>query len=186
MAQTIALQRGYTSTAASGGNVTLFTQSGGIATRVIVNNLSVCVSPSAYYTNYVPGILVNVAQSGGGSYVIGHAKVQTWSGYSAMQFLPYGPDNVFITQHTGYFPMILIGYSSTSGVGNASLSGGFSSNVQISSGNSYIYSGIASNFYIGPNDSVQIRVYAQYGDAYSGIYPCTAYIYYSFTTITES
>ena len=70
MAQTIALQRGTTTVAGSGASsVTLFTQSGGTATRVILNQLSFYNSTSA--SNQSSKVIVYLTSSGGQTSVIG-------------------------------------------------------------------------------------------------------------------
>ena len=161
MAQTIAMQRG-TGSIAGGSSVTttLFTQSGGTATRVIFNGL-------AWYSNSNASMAMSlyVSPSGGAPYLIGYWKQFAQSS----QFVPSlnGPFGLVtgsatlpdtFQYYTGAAQYIaLVGPDSvSSSTGPAS---------------------VAQNFWIGPSDSVILRA------GNSG----TAQTFgYSFTTITES
>jgi len=71
MAQTILMRRGTGSISGGNGTATLFTQSGGLATRVIFNNI-------AFYTtntNTSFYLYVYVTPSGSAPYVIGQLQV---------------------------------------------------------------------------------------------------------------
>jgi hypothetical protein len=185
MAQTVALQRGTTSvTANNTSSVTLFTQSGGTATRVIVNSLNITFSPQPNTgTQYV---LLVVTPSGGQSAVIG--LLRTSSANVAMQFTPAGsPDNQFLAQpyYNGnfYSPNPAITGNSSSGVGasNASSVG----ITWVSNSTGLPLNIISSNFWIGPSDVVSMKAFAQQVAGKSTT-NCTMSISYSFTTITES
>lgn len=172
MAQTIAMVRG-TTTCSSGSVATLFTQSTGTATRVIVNMIS-CYGNTQFGS---PSINVNFVSSSGGSSVLAYFKNNT-SIYSA-QFMPVG---------NGTAPASFQGATATTPI-----IGGTNSNVGTSyigaqnpntftltntTGNNQYSSYCPSNFWMGPSDYITIRV----TDANSS----DMTVAYSFTTITES
>lgn len=178
MAQTIALQRGTTSVTADGTIVTLFTQSGGTATRVILNQLS-------WYLNAIqnsgsPTAIVLHTSSGGQTSVLGYYRRTNGSMYSG-QFLIGGNNSAWNST----------GAASTGNISsNPAMTGGSGGmgNDQPSleySGTSTYTSSMPSTFYIGPGDSIKIKIYSSAGTGKSFVYR-TANIGYSFTTITES
>jgi hypothetical protein len=184
MAQTIATQRG-TGSGSQSGSATLFTQSGGNATRVIFNQFA------AYgdypYRSFVK-FTMNHVVSNGSTNILGWYQAQGNDGTS-FQLCP---------NPNGNNPVGMIGSDAAAMSQNGGLIGG--SNYAYP-GNSYavylkspyVYAGISSvssyapqNFWIGAGDSVVINW--AYGSYYSGgnaFSPNIIYAYH-FTTITES
>lgn len=184
MAQTIAMQRGTTTVSATGiSEVTLFTQSGGIATRVILNQLGASISevPNHAYMTLIHQV------SGGQAFVLGILKYAT-SGPRSFQFAPgVSSANPFAavpmlnstSNSLGRSSNPVIHSDGSNGVANITPS---SVNVSWPDGSTDTrYSMLCSNFYMGPGDSLLVRCRA---DINSGT--ATATISYSFTTITES
>lgn len=179
MPQTIALQRGTTTVSAAGGNssVTLFTQSGGTATRVILNQLGIFFSSNP--TDNVRAAVFHNS-NGGQSTLLGYL---TDNGRrQSCQFTPAANDpfsgNVGQTSTNAFKQrprLPVIASSAATGIG----SGGATS-IQIeyyeTTDSNFYYAIIPSNFYIGPGDSISMKIEAG----------PTANISYSFTTITES
>ena len=188
MAQTIALQRGATTTPGNGNQTTLFTQSGGIATRVIPNALGFYLN-TPIPNNGTVVIGIYVAISGGQTLLVGYLNQGSSNFIRSFQFPigampnsgPYG--NVFYApqttwQSTGFIPQI----NGTTGVGSLSIE-----NLQLSfnpgSGSKFV--SLPSSFYIGPSDSIVIRGYNVYQAGKTTTYP-NINVTYSFTTITET
>lgn len=183
MAQTIALQRGTTTVTGNGTTeVTLFTQSGGTATRVILNQLGASISEVP--TNAFMTLIHQV--SGGHDFVLGILKFGS-SGARSFQF-PSGasPNQAFsgssALTSTSASKLIsimpVINSDGTSGVANVSPSGVFVDWATSAADTRMAI--LCSNFYMGPSDSLRIRCRAD------GVSTTTATISYSFTTITES
>lgn len=189
MPQTIALQRGTTSvTSDSSSVVTLFTQSGGTATRVIVNNLGV------YFTTLPNSgsvsMLLYISQSGGQDMVIG--QLSTSDRTRSYQFLAGSSTNnsfmgVGLSQSSSSNNNVV---PSTPQIRSTGSNGVASANAnQIS----VVYSSLSttqlavlnSNFYMGPSDSIKMKIQASVTSGKSVI-STTGNISYSFTTITES
>lgn len=170
MAQTIAMVRGSGSLASGSADATLYTQSGGNATRVIFNGLSMKTSSGGtqWYTT------ICLISAGGSSSVLGWGR---WYA-GAAQFVPMA-----MQANTAYSPG---GNSSATASlptawanqNNITYTGD-SQPDQISSG----YPGLALgggmplNFWMGSGDSIRLR---NYNSSYSTNFG------YSFTTITES
>lgn len=174
MAQTIALQRGTGTINANGTtDLTLFTQSGGTATRVIVNQFT-------FYTQSTTtsrAITWYIGHSSSGGY-----RSPLLSGYvnttNAGTFVPGQQDGsqaaVFSTSFGVANWTWKSDYTSTGTAQGANLP---SNNVpQFYDAGGY-QSG-PSNFWIGPSDSLILRM------SMSG--SITANVGWSFTTITES
>ena len=185
MAQTIALQRGTTTVSTSGSaSATLFTQSGGTATRVIKNQLGLYFSPTIDQNGVYIAVFHNV--SGGQSFLLGHFYRSAYN--QSYQFTPGAPsDSQFVATGTGtsntLVPIMpIITSNGSSGVGSAN-----ADNIGVNwpNSNSPAWSLFPANFYMGPSDSISIKVYAKRASGKSVI-SVTAYISYSFTTITES
>jgi len=170
MAQTIAMHRGVgaVSVGSTGVPVTLFTQSGGIATRVIFNNF-------AYYcsnTNSNVILVMRVDQSGGGNLILTRGQI-TGSGGNIPSMGTNG----------AYQP---VGGSSLSGI-KLRFQINSTSGTYPGTGNPDITSSWVSGdngampqqFWIGPSDAVVISMQNN-----SGTF--TMNYAYSFTTITES
>jgi len=170
MAQTIAMQRGSGSISVGTSSVlvTLFTQSGGTATRVVFNGFSYACSN----TNSNVAVLLRVDQSGGGKYVLGKQQMTA----AAATFVP---------MVTNMYQPVYNGSALSNTAGN------FSHNV---GGSDYVGTGspfdttiradiagggIPQNFWIGPSDAVVLNIQNNSGSF-------TTNYAYSFTTITES
>ena len=183
MPQTIALQRGTTTvTSNSTSSVTLFTQSGGIATRVILNQLGLFFSNDPDDGTSV-AVFHNI--SGGQSLLIGF--IRDSDRRRSTQFIPGAtPENPFLgtaTQVSTTTAVVLasapnIGGNGATGVGSSPANG---VSIDYASNTNSRLSAMPSNFYIGPGDSLSLKVYASRSET-----PLTASITYSFTTITET
>ena len=91
MAQTIALQRGTTSVTLDGTTkYTMFTQSGGTATRVIINGVAM------YSGNARSGLamIIGVQKSGGGFFTIAYKMISNNGTYGGFDFFPGKQDNI--------------------------------------------------------------------------------------------
>jgi len=159
MPQTIAMVRG-TTTCTSGSSVTLFTQSGGTATRVILNWVAFYTTGGGTYGS--PNCNLYHTSSSGGAGV-----VAAWANNSGN----------FGGQHSGGIPSVTSN-SSNSVFGN--VSGNYPALLQAMRVSSVAVtpSFAASNFWIGPSDSVSLSWFDNNGLAIT--------IAYSFTTVTES
>jgi|Laugrespbdmm15dd_1035085.scaffolds.fasta_scaffold01150_4 hypothetical protein len=170
MPQTIAMHRGVgaVSVGSTGVPVTLFTQSGGIATRVIFNNFAFYCSN----TNSNINMVMRVDQSGGGILIL-----------TRMQVTGSGGNIPSMGTNGAYQP---VGGSSVSGskiryqINNNSATYPGTGNPDITSvlvtGDS---GAMPQQFWIGPSDAVVINMLNN-----SGTF--TMNYAYSFTTITES
>jgi hypothetical protein len=189
MPQTIALQRGTTTVTTNGETqATLFTQSGGIATRVIPNAIGVFFSnPQPQASVLLCGIYCTI--SGGQTLLVGYMHLG--SGFYARSFqfpissIPNtGPSNgVWNSNNTivsSTNPTIT--NNATLGIGDLSIT---SLSINYPLGNNPRMAMLPSSFYIGPSDIIRIRVYGLAQSGKSQI-PTTANITYSFTTITET
>jgi len=181
MAQTIALQRG-TTTCASGSSVTLFTQSGGTATRVILNQL-VWYSNGSGNNFSNENVILAHTSSGGYTSMLGYLRFNAANAGNALQFYA-GQQGDIGTQMApqgtaGSVPLnaIYFNNSGASGSGFAINPTGVGTQFPQTNGNTQIW--CANNFWIGPSDTISFR----HTDASNGF---TATIGYSFTTITES
>jgi len=185
MPQTIALQRGTTTVTANGtDSVTLFTQSGGIATRVILNQLGAFFSAD-FNQNTSFAVFHNV--SGGQSFLLGLMKDSNRR--RSCQFAPGAASNNAFAGNVGQTStsaftqrsmMPSMGSNGTSGVGSAA-----ASQIQIeyygTTDANHHFAIFPSNFYMGPGDSLSLKVAALNDETAR-----TANISYSFTTITET
>lgn len=180
MAQTITLQRGTASMTLNGTTkYTLFTQSGGTATRVIINGVAVKAN------NARAGIMLGVfvQQSGGGFWTVA-LKITNNSANVANLDLQRG--QMALASSTGG------GGTSTSGSAlvGGSTGGSFYGDQNMVTGNVFgattsatMYSNsqyecCPNEFYIGPSDIVYLKAHNPFGDAGDYVY--------SFTCITES
>jgi hypothetical protein len=170
MAQTIATVRG-TITANNASQVTLFTQSGGNSTRVILNQVT-WYYPGNPSSNY-RGHLLHVSSSGPIT-VIGYHYIS--SGGWSSQMMP-NPNATSPTQIIGIGTSygLAHGMAAYNSSGTATWVGSDAQNWTLASGNSYI----PQNCWIGPGDSI---AFSQYNTPYG----YSATVGYHFTTITES
>lgn len=176
MAQTILIQRGTTTATgdSSATAVTLFTQSGGLGTRVIINQLS--FSPAAGTSNTDTKVLLNILSSGGYSNPVGFWWGNSNSVSQGCWSVGVSGD-VWGANASAASAIQPNGFGSNDSPNGAGMGSYNMSQLRfgISNGNSYG----PTNFWIGPSDAVQIRVWRSSGTA-------TYNIGYSFTTITES
>jgi hypothetical protein len=183
MAQTVALQRGTGSLGAPASTLsaTLFTQSGGISTRVIFNQLAFY---STYTTLNSPSILLVHVSSNGSSNLVGWWKPS--GSPTGGQLFPNpngsGPTqtNSMYNTSTGASPTVTANASAIANNSTYNYPGVDAVNTtlyayQNGAGSSYAL----QNFWIGPSDSVVIRYWE--GNQSSGL----QYAYH-FVTITES
>ena len=185
MPQTIALQRGTTTVTGNGtDSVTLFTQSGGTATRVILNQLGAYFSADFNQTTSV-AVFHNV--SGGQSFLLG--LLRDSDRRRSCQFAPGAATNNAFAGNVGQTAagtfeqrsmMPSIGSGGTSGVGSAAANAVVIEYYGTTTANAK-FAIFPSNFYMGPGDSISVKVLASTDDTAR-----TANISYSFTTITES
>ena len=182
MAQTIAMQRGATSITASGGYNTLWTQSSGVATRVIPNMLV------GYWTqsplNVASYVTLTLQSSTGGSQVLGWMYISS----SATQYR---------TWQAG------INYNATNQMAPVSTSSAMNGWNLYTNGSGYIADNVANitynlqilnvnsgftplgQFYMGNGDSLKIRSSSIYQSGKSQ-FNNTLQVAWSFTTVTES
>lgn len=185
MPQTIALQRGTTTvTADSSSSVTLFTQSGGLATRVIVNQL--CMSFDSTVDDIQTTAAVYHESSGGQTSMIGLFRRVDATTMRALQF-PVGaftnnnwegapfPSN---SESSARLPIIFQGNA----IGDMFNTSPNSIQVVYSNPVNIRFAVLPSNFYIGPSDSIKMKIRA----FSTSTGATTATISYSFTTITET
>lgn len=183
MAQTIALQRGSATCSATGNSpATLFTQSGGTATRVIINGLS--------FKNSVTGsggvAQLIVAQSGGTVWwPVAIKAISNAGNSSGFDFYPgvsvtYGAQRASTAYTlTGAAVLAMTGSSFPADTNVASYNIHSTDNAPSIIASSSNYEHCPQQFWIGPGDSVQFKTFAGGGSG-------TATIGFSFTTITES
>ena len=190
MAQTVATQRGTGSSASYNGSATLFTQSGGNATRVVFNQLAAYTSTSetvdtVYFT-------MNHVVSNGSSNVIGWYRYYGSNGLGSIGSLQLFP-NPNGTSPTESIPFVINTSLYTYNI-HGGMTSGPTGNYPGSSyslfmagptnpNSPYISSYVPQNFWIGSGDSIVIRWYWAW--TASGYYPGINYAYH-FVTITES
>jgi hypothetical protein len=187
MAQTVALQRGTTTVNGNNGTVTLFTQSGGNATRVIVNQLGFYASTAS---RYGLNIGVYLASSGGQTTFLGrlYEGPQSSSRFQSQFVLTGGVVNLNganIGTSNNMFPTLpsLAGYSGTNtDMGGISLG---DAALNYSSSSNQYYGFLPTNFFMGPSDSIKVKAYWYTTSGKSTIFG-TVNVGYSFTTVTES
>jgi hypothetical protein len=182
MPQTVALQRGTSSITLDGTTkYTMFTQSGGIATRVIINAVSFYAD--SVRSGMMGGIFVN--KSGGGTFTIALLIMSNNVSQANLDFRPGNMNNLGgATNGTGtQFSGITVVQGTTSGnyyadtlISNFGLSGGPNASTGFGSQSNYEFT--PTQFWIGPSDVVVFK--ARNNSADSG------QVAWSFTTITES
>lgn len=166
MAQTISVVKG-TTTCADSSSVTLYTNSGGIASRVIPNMIS-------WYANS-NGIAgsgnLNFFSSAGGSCVIGYYKGPYGSGQG--QFMPAN-NGVGPLQYGGNSSYVSVNGAIAAGGAVGTYIGAWPANYAQPSGSAMSY--LPSNFWMSPSDYLTFSWQAG----------TSVTIAYSFTIITES
>lgn len=182
MAQTIALQRGTSSVTLDGTTrYTMFTQSGGTATRVIINGC-------AFYSDTARSGLMGgifVQKSGGGYFSVAIKLVGNSTTVGSMDFLPGMVNNVGgatngtsagITGASIFVGALATDYQSNQNMSQFALYGATS--AQSGFGNASLFEYCPSQFWIGPSDVVYFKGRNNSGDP--------GQVSWSFTTITES
>jgi len=184
MAQTIVLQRGTTTVTSNGSSsTTLFTQTGGTATRVIKSQVGVYFSTQPNSSVVYIAVYHNV--SGGQGFLIGWingANIRA----KAYQFVPGAATEdqfrLAPVTTTNLGPASPLIRSNTDGIGAA---GASNISFDFSSSSQQYVNNFTPNFYMGPDDSISMKVFASVVVGKSSSNP-TANISYSFVTITES
>jgi hypothetical protein len=192
MPQTISLVRGTTSvTGNSTSNVTLFTNSGtGIATRVIVNQLTFYIGASASGSGY----LINLYHQSSGGYnsIVGQiANGGSGTIPRTEQWLIGGfpSSKVIGSTSQGNMPDSFVMGSTDTGGGGAQdvlYWPASTTRMQIGSNSSTgQYKHCPQTFWIGPSDVLRIKAGWNQAGGKGGT-PATVNIGYSFTLITET
>jgi hypothetical protein len=182
MAQTIAAQRGSTTVTANGtSTVTLFTQSTGIATRVILNSVSFYTNNGASNTRM--SLCININGTGNQTCVaiVGTSNGQAGQGLTMFPGCqPQAFTNITATANT-YIDRWIPASLANKNIGTDLQNGywgynGPNGSTQDSQGGSIEY--VPSQFWMNSGDSLVFRCKSYVAD--------TATVMYSFTTITES
>jgi hypothetical protein len=172
MAKTIAMQRG-TSTISPSSPATLFTQSGGYATRVICNQL---VFYAASGSLYYPTCELALYNSSGPRTTLAMIYPAT-TAPGAIQFLPHcGQNNASHPVANSVQQFGAVGGPGSSSLGTSTNNGPNTTYWQAN--NVYTNLNIPSEFYIGPGDSLVAKYQNDNGS--------DVRVGWSFTTITET
>lgn len=186
MAQTIAAQRGTTTNPSDGSTMTtLFTQSSGIATRVILNGVSWTTTSGGSTINRM-ALLINV--NGTGVYNLVAVKATSNAGRTAygMNMMPDSRSSAPVTttgSSAGQYPDRWVMYSTFAGnYLGTNLAGGrweqSGPNGGFAGMNDFAVDIVPSQFWMNSGDSLTLLTWNNNG--------YTASVVYSFTTITES
>jgi hypothetical protein len=181
MPQTVAMQRGTVSGSASGGWITLFTQSGGIATRVIPVNFTHWFSQSA--NNNTAYFQLAIASSTGGGQIISSMNSTSSGNMNSFQITcttNNAQDIVSVGTTAASKSIRWIGGGAGASPYNASISA-----VQNQYGSTGQSANAIGQFFMGPGDSLQYRVTGVFNQG-KGTATCTSNAHYSFVTVTES
>lgn len=181
MAQTIGMSRGNSSVYGNGSSLTPFyTQSGGSATRVIVNALAGWGQQTQY--NY-PGTLALVyTPSGGSAVILGWATRYGYAGNVQFMSAGSGPSGGISGNSSSNSPLQgVIAGGGNSAPGNSVIGSNTSFNWGSSS-----FSWHPQNLWMGPGDSLGMKAYWYAGGGKWGGNPVTVSFTWSLTTITES
>jgi hypothetical protein len=179
MAQTVAIQRGTTTLTSAASPSTIYTQSGGNATRVIFN--WVCFYCPDGQPGSNNGIMLHHFSSSGGSVPIGYYRNNISYGNGIM--LPNQGSNSFgqwATQGTSSTLTPLQGITGSYGIT------GYTGSLNVGSitltyplAQDYFKSSfLPQNFWIGPSDTIKLSWTDNSG--------YTANVAWSFVTVTES
>jgi hypothetical protein len=183
MAQTIALQRGTTSIAALDGSTkyTMFTQSGGTATRVIINGVSMYASAARNGMS----MIIGVQKSGGGFFTVAYKTISNNGTYGGFDFFPGNINNISgglsnasstASLQTVMAANLASAYPANQVPKNAFLSGGNSATNGYGASSNYEF--CPTQFWVGPSDIVYFKGQNVNEDA--------GEFSWSLTTITES
>jgi hypothetical protein len=189
MAQTIALQRGTTTVTSNGTtSATLFTQSGGTATRVIPNAIGIYFSATPNFNYVIFGVYVAI--SGGQTLLVGYLHQGNTTYNRSFQFpisaMPntgasngvWNTNGLVVIPTTPYFAN-----TSTTGVGNTAIEN-VNVNYPLAANTRLVI--LPSSFYIGASDAIVVKAYGFNAIGKGSPTALTANITYSFTTITET
>jgi hypothetical protein len=182
MAQTIAMQRGTTTITANGtGPTTLFTQSGGTATRVIINGIAGYSGGSSSYwcmmlsvTNSGTSVNLPVAfkSTGGFTGSIGGCFFLSGLGAASNGGAQYSG------AATTASAAVLGNYANTWPRSGDPIIAGANGSLVVSGSQAAVYEYCPQNFWIGPGDQVCLGLYNSAGSSVN--------VAFNFTTVTES
>lgn len=182
MAQTIAMQRGSLSVTADSTWNTLFTQSSGVAARVIPNQ----INGNWVYSGTGSTIFFQlaIASSGGSGQILSMTQAMYFSTFNSWQIACTGNQsgNIVYGQNPGYLNSFGISSGSS---GNPPYNTSIS-NVSLSMPTTAQSSPApVGQFFLGNGDSVRVRVYGLRPSG-KGTAQNVMQIYWNMTTITES
>jgi hypothetical protein len=181
MAQTVAMQRGAISGTANGGWITVFTQSSGIAARVIPVNFEQYFSQSPNNNNGAFQLAI-VSSAGGGQIISSIGNVGS-SSFANFQ--------ITCTTNNAQDLIGLVGNAYQKSIGWRGSGTSTPYNAGVTSVNAYYGAGATSNanaigqFFMGNGDSLRYRITATFNSGKSQP-NCTTNVSYSFVTVTES
>ena len=181
MPQTVAMQRGSVSGSASGGWITLFTQSSGIAARVIPVNFEQYFSQSPNNNNGAFQLAI-VSSAGGGQIIssIGNVGTSQLAGFQ-----------ITCTTNNAQDLIAIVGVAAQKSISWKGSGTSTPYNAGVTSVNSYYGAGATSSanaigqFFMGNGDSLRYRIFGTYNSGKSQP-NCTTNASFSFVTITES
>jgi hypothetical protein len=181
MPQTVAMQRGTVSGSAGGGWITVFTQSTGLATRVIPVNFAHWLSQSP--NNNTGYFQLAIASSTGGGQIISSMNGTGNTNMNSFQITctTNNAQDLFAVSTTTAQKSIRW---SAGGAGASPYNSGISS-VSAQYGATGVSANAIGQFFMGPGDSLQYRVTAIFNQG-KGTAVCTSNAHYSFVTVTES
>lgn len=183
MAQTIAAQRGTTTVTTNGQtSATLFTQSTGTATRVILNSVSFKVPNGG--TGPKMSLCVDLNNTGNETCVAFIAGCNTGSAIQGLTMFPnssIAPIQTTTTSAATYADRWVLGMQDNANFGTkiTNVYSGLGPNGSAQSANNISVDLVPSQFWMNSGDVLKIRVFHAGSSE-------TATITYSFTTITES
>jgi hypothetical protein len=180
MAQTIAMQRGSVSGTSNGNWITIFTQSSGIATRVIPVNLEHWLSTNPS-TNNGSWQLAVVSSSGGGQIIssTSQTNMQNFRGFQ-LTCCTNNAQDIAAVSTTAVMKTINWNVNTNQTPYNTSYS-----SVQINYGSTSQTPNPIGQFFMGNGDSLRFRCYAFYNAGKTSP-NTTSNVNFSFVTITES
>ncbi len=181
MPQTVAMQRGSVSGTSNGNWITIFTQSSGIATRVIPVNLEHWMSPNPSSNNGSWQLAV-VSSSGGGQIISSTSGSSSMNNYRGFQLTCCTNNAQDIVAVSTTATQKSIYWSSST---NASPYNSSYSNVNVSYGTTGGTPNPIGQFFMGNGDSLRFRCFGNYNSGKSNP-NTTSNVNFSFVTVTES
>jgi hypothetical protein len=182
MAQTIAMQRGSLSVTADSTWNTLWTQSSGVAARVIPNQLNgnwvYNATGSTIYFHLA------IVSSGGSGQILSMTNQMYFSTFNSWQIACTGNQsgNIVYGQNPGYLNSFGI---SSNGAGSTPYNAGITGVSLSMPTTAQSNPAPVGQFFLGNGDSVRVRVYGLRPSG-KGTTNNVMQIYWNFTTITES